>query len=72
MKYLTVNLTKSFIYSAQAVQNLGLATTSILAGIIVDRGGYFMLEMFFLGWLWSMSFLRIAISMRSKCLYTNF
>lgn len=72
MKYLTVNLTKSFIYSAQAVQNLGLATTSILAGIIVDRGGYFMLEMFFLGWLWSMCFLRIAISMRSKCLYTNF
>ncbi|CAK9830720.1 Major facilitator superfamily domain-containing protein 1 [Anthophora retusa] len=37
---------------AQAVQNLGLAIVSILAGIIVDRGGYFMLEMFFLGWLW--------------------
>ncbi|XP_057329368.1 major facilitator superfamily domain-containing protein 1-like [Microplitis mediator] len=37
---------------AQAVQNLGLAVVSILAGIIVDKGGYFMLEMFFLGWLW--------------------
>ncbi|KOC71151.1 Major facilitator superfamily domain-containing protein 1 [Habropoda laboriosa] len=37
---------------AQAVQNLGLAIVSILAGIIVDRGGYFMLEIFFLGWLW--------------------
>ncbi|XP_063993855.1 major facilitator superfamily domain-containing protein 1-like [Diachasmimorpha longicaudata] len=37
---------------AQAVQNLGLAVVSILAGMIVDRGGYLMLEMFFLGWLW--------------------
>ncbi|XP_012262460.2 major facilitator superfamily domain-containing protein 1-like [Athalia rosae] len=36
---------------AQAVQNLGLAVVSILAGMIVDSGGYFMLEMFFLGWL---------------------
>lgn len=37
---------------AQAVQNLGLAIVAILAGLIVDHGGYFMLEMFFLGWLW--------------------
>ncbi|KAL0105712.1 hypothetical protein PUN28_015880 [Cardiocondyla obscurior] len=37
---------------AQAVQNLGLAVVSIVAGIIVDKGGYLMLEMFFLGWLW--------------------
>ncbi|CAK1603057.1 unnamed protein product [Parnassius mnemosyne] len=35
----------------QAVQNLGLATVLILAGVIVDRYGYFMLEMFFLGCL---------------------
>ncbi|XP_072936747.1 lysosomal dipeptide transporter MFSD1-like [Epargyreus clarus] len=32
----------------QAVQNLGLATVIILAGVIVDKYGYFMLEMFFL------------------------
>ncbi|KAG5320707.1 MFSD1 protein, partial [Pseudoatta argentina] len=37
---------------AQSVQNLGLAVVSIVAGIIVDKGGYLMLEMFFLGWLW--------------------
>ncbi|GAB1862909.1 Major facilitator superfamily domain-containing protein 1 [Camponotus japonicus] len=37
---------------AQAVQNLGLAVVSIVAGIIVDKGGYLMLEMFFLAWLW--------------------
>lgn len=48
---------------AQAVQNLGLAIVSILAGIIVDRGGYFMLEMFFLGWLWISLITAIAIWM---------
>lgn len=48
-----------FSYRAQAVQNLGLAVVSIVAGIIVDKGGYLMLEMFFLGWLWSEYFLRI-------------
>lgn len=37
---------------AQSVQNLGLAVVSMLAGIIVDRSGYMMLEIFFLGWLW--------------------
>ncbi|XP_066582726.1 lysosomal dipeptide transporter MFSD1-like isoform X2 [Prorops nasuta] len=46
---------------AQAVQNLGLAVVSILAGIIVDKGGYFMLEMFFLGWLWISLLTAIAI-----------
>ncbi|XP_059060480.1 major facilitator superfamily domain-containing protein 1-like [Achroia grisella] len=35
----------------QAVQNLGLATVIILAGVIVDKYGYLMLEMFFLGCL---------------------
>lgn len=43
---------KILFCSAQSVQNLGLAVVSILAGIIVDKGGYLMLEMFFLGWLW--------------------
>ncbi|XP_017889471.1 major facilitator superfamily domain-containing protein 1-like isoform X2 [Ceratina calcarata] len=46
---------------AQAVQNLGLAVVSILAGIIVDKGGYFMLEMFFLGWLWISLITSVAI-----------
>ncbi|XP_032529860.1 major facilitator superfamily domain-containing protein 1-like [Danaus plexippus] len=36
---------------SQAVQNMGLATVLILAGIIVDKYGYLMLEMFFLGCL---------------------
>ncbi|XP_063376320.1 major facilitator superfamily domain-containing protein 1-like [Cydia fagiglandana] len=35
----------------QAVQNLGLATVILLAGVIVDKYGYLMLEMFFLGCL---------------------
>lgn len=46
---------------AQAVQNLGLAVVSILAGMIVDHGGYFMLEMFFLGWLWISLITTVAI-----------
>ncbi|XP_034173235.1 lysosomal dipeptide transporter MFSD1 isoform X2 [Osmia lignaria lignaria] len=48
-------------FTAQAVQNLGLAVVSILAGIIVDRGGYFILEMFFLTWLWISLITSIAI-----------
>lgn len=35
----------------QSVQNLGLAVVSLLTGMIVDKFGYFMLEMFFLGCL---------------------
>ncbi|XP_053978174.1 major facilitator superfamily domain-containing protein 1-like isoform X2 [Hylaeus anthracinus] len=48
---------------AQSVQNLGLAVVTILTGIIVDRGGYFMLEMFFLGWLWISLLTAVAIWM---------
>lgn len=33
----------------QAVQNMGLAVVIIAAGVIVDKYGYLMLEMFFLG-----------------------
>ena len=33
------------------MQNLGLAVISMISGMIVDKGGYFMLEMFFIGWL---------------------
>lgn len=43
----------SSVCSAQAVQNLGLAIVSIISGMIVDKGGYFMLETFFLASLWS-------------------
>ncbi|XP_053662029.1 major facilitator superfamily domain-containing protein 1-like isoform X2 [Anopheles marshallii] len=35
----------------QSVQNLGLAVISMISGMIVDKGGYFMLEIFFIGWL---------------------
>ncbi|XP_055593267.1 major facilitator superfamily domain-containing protein 1-like [Uranotaenia lowii] len=35
----------------QSVQNLGLAVISMISGLIVDKGGYFMLEIFFIGWL---------------------
>lgn len=35
----------------QSVQNLGLAVVSMFGGVIVDRGGYLMLELFFIGWL---------------------
>lgn len=35
----------------QAVQNLGLAVISLLAGYIVDKVGYLWLEIFFIGWL---------------------
>lgn len=35
----------------QSVQNLGLAVISMFSGLIVDKGGYFMLEIFFIGWL---------------------
>ncbi|KAF4526046.1 hypothetical protein B566_EDAN000840 [Ephemera danica] len=36
---------------AQALQNLGLAVVTLVAGVIVDKGGYLLLEVFFLGWL---------------------
>lgn len=35
----------------QSVQNLGLALISMLSGVIVDNGGFMMLEIFFIGWL---------------------
>lgn len=41
----------SHVFSCQSVQNLGLAVVSMFAGIIVDSGGYFTLEIFFICWL---------------------
>ncbi|KAH9512799.1 Major facilitator super domain-containing protein 1 [Bulinus truncatus] len=35
----------------QAIQNLGLAVISLTAGIIVDKSGYLILEVFFMAWL---------------------
>lgn len=35
----------------QAVQNLGMAIVTMMAGSIVDGQGYLVLEVFFLGWL---------------------
>ena len=37
--------------SMQSIQNLGLATISQVAGIIVDKKGYLVLEVFFCAWL---------------------
>lgn len=50
-----------YFYSCQSVQNLGLAVVSMVTGIIVDNGGYFMLEIFFISWLGSMYSLNDAI-----------
>lgn len=36
---------------AQAIQNLGLGVITMITGMIVDNMGYFMLELFFLVWL---------------------
>ena len=35
----------------QAVQNVGMAVVTMLAGRIVDDQGYLVLEVFFLAWL---------------------
>ena len=35
----------------QAIQNLGLASVSLIAGLIVDNYGYIWLEVFFIFWL---------------------
>ena len=35
----------------QAIQNLGLATIALSAGLIVDNYGYLWLEVFFIFWL---------------------
>ena len=35
----------------QAIQNLGLAGVSLLAGLIVDHHGYLWLEVFFIFWI---------------------
>ena len=42
----------TFIYPyTQALQNLGTALITMGAGTIVDRDGYFWLEIFFIAWL---------------------
>ena len=35
----------------QAVQNLGLAIVTIISGLIVDKAGYLILEVFFMACL---------------------
>ena len=39
------------VYRMQAVQNLGLAIVTIVSGLIVDKAGYLILEVFFLACL---------------------
>lgn len=50
----------------QSVQNLGLAVVSMLSGIIIDRGGYLMLELFFIGWLCGKLSLFFALKISTK------
>ncbi len=40
----------------QAVQNLGMAVVTMMAGRIVDGQGYLVLEVFYLAWLCRTSF----------------
>lgn len=54
---------QNFIFRCQAIQNLGLAVSSILSGMIVDAGGYYSLELFFIGSLYVSLFAAIAILM---------
>lgn len=46
----------------QAVQNLGMAVVTMMAGRIVDDQGYLVLEVFFLAWLCRNNDLIIFIS----------
>ena len=49
--FFTVNKAYFLFLRMQAVQNLGMAVVTMLAGRIVDDQGYLVLEVFFLGWL---------------------
>jgi hypothetical protein len=40
-----------FFIRIQSLQNLGLAVMINISGVIVDKGGYLLLEVFFLAWL---------------------
>lgn len=51
----------------QSVQNLGLAVISIVAGIIVDHGGYYWLELFFMGSLYVSLLATFAIMLFDIC-----
>lgn len=62
----------------QSVQNLGLALISMLGGLIVEKKGYLMLEMFYLVWLCGMLlftsvlFLSYWVSLIFTVLFTVF
>lgn len=51
----------------QSVQNLGLAVISILAGMIVDHGGYYWLELFFIASLYVALLATVAIMLFDIC-----
>lgn len=58
--------------SCQSVQNLGLAIVAMVSGIIVDKGGYFMLEIFFIGLLCSELIYRVALQIFLEIFLTIF
>lgn len=57
----------------QAVQNLGMAVVTMMAGRIVDGQGYLVLEVFFLGWLCRkllhLSFFGVILLHPSECFF---
>ena len=54
----------------QAVQNLGMAVVTMMAGRIVDDQGYLVLEVFFLAWLCRKYFSSFMLSIsKSVCIF---
>ena len=69
-------LTLGLLHSSmQSVQNLGLAVISILAGLIVDKSGYMMLEMFYMIWLcskWHTVFIAFGLALKIYFMFIIF
>ena len=58
-----------FSHRMQAVQNLGMAVVTMLAGRIVDGQGYLVLEVFFLGWLCCKFIFSLSLSNSHSSIY---
>lgn len=50
---------------------MGLAVVSMISGIIVDNGGFFILELFFMGWLSGNSIFNFNKKMIFKSIISN-
>jgi len=77
----SINVLLSAYVRMQSVQNLGLAVVNIVNGIIVDKKGYFILELTMLAWLCGQccifptiflnDFIQAVLSYRSAHKYTT-